>query len=444
MKSEIVLYIPQEEHSAQAVSFKKLLGLRLFTRGILTLAEAGYTNFTLLAPSNQRRAIYKSLGKRVFNNKPSLRIHTIFTRHGRNMDVDSMNELLKINSSKIIFLNTNLLFTKNTLKHWLNLNICDTDVWLGDGDFQHPHLIGMQGTLFQDVLENQKKSDQTIEAILRTILTLAQKQVRMPPDEPVFYVASDKDIRRGERYLTERIRFSTTGIVARYINKRISLPISRVLAKLRISPNTITVFNMLIGLSAGIGAAGRTYTGLLLGAILFQLASIIDGCDGEVAKLTFRSSKFGQYIDTISDNFALTSFFLGLTIHHWRVTDNLYAFVWGAALLLGIAILLVIMMTYLKHNTNSFSLVTYDKEYLEKLPPNYPVFLLKFIQYGKYLLKKDCFSFMFLLSAIIGILPAWLYITTIGVWVGVFVLVYLNLKPVLVKNGFSDKIGLLA
>lgn len=438
MHSEIVIYIPQENRAAHAQAFHRLLGVRVFMRGILTLADAGYNNFTLLAPNNQRRMIQKVMSRRLFRKKPGLRIRTIFTKHPYSCDTDAITELQRIQSDKVILLNSNLLFSKKAITSWIEVNTGKSDLWIGSGDYQHPHLLGAKGEIFQQELQKAKNSNATFAAIIRSIVANTTNQIKIPPDEPLFYISGEADVKKAERYLCEQIRLATTGYVAKYINKRISLPISRVLARLRVSPNTITVINMFIGLSAGIGSAGRTYTGLLLGAILFQTASIIDGCDGEVAKMTFRTSKFGQYIDTISDNFALVSFFVGLTIHQWRVTDDLYAFVWGGALLGGIGVLLAIMMTYLKHNTNSFSLVTYDKEFIQKLPASYPKALITFISYGKYLIKKDCFSFIFLLSAIFGILPMWLYATTATVWIGVFILVYLNIKPALTKGTVRD------
>jgi CDP-L-myo-inositol myo-inositolphosphotransferase len=185
----------------------------------------------------------------------------------------------------------------------------------------------------------------------------------------------------------------------------------------------------MIGLCAGIGAAGFTYKGVLIGAILFELASIIDGCDGEVAKLTFRTSKFGQYIDSISDNLSLSAFITGMMIHEYRVTKSYHAFIWGGMLLIGAGLILVIMADYLKKKTNSASFVTYDKEFLQKLDRgNTPRFILWLIKYLKIFFKKDFFSTMFLVTAIFGILHWWFYIIAVGVWGGVAVLLYLRAR----------------
>ena len=40
----------------------------------------------------------------------------------------------------------------------------------------------------------------------------------------------------------------------------------------------------------------------VLGSLLFLLSTIMDGCDGEIARLTFQESAFGAKLDLITDN----------------------------------------------------------------------------------------------------------------------------------------------
>lgn len=52
--------------------------------------------------------------------------------------------------------------------------------------------------------------------------------------------------------------------------------------------------------------------GLVLGAILFQAASIFDGVDGEIARATFRTSARGAMLDSVIDAATNLSFIAGL------------------------------------------------------------------------------------------------------------------------------------
>src|SRR5262249_28043354 len=49
----------------------------------------------------------------------------------------------------------------------------------------------------------------------------------------------------------------------------------------------------------------------LMGAVLFQAQSVLDGCDGEMSRLTFRGSRLGEWLDTIGDDLTNYGFFAG-------------------------------------------------------------------------------------------------------------------------------------
>ena len=103
------------------------------------------------------------------------------------------------------------------------------------------------------------------------------------------------------------------GIVSRYVNRPISQSISRVLLTI---PG-VTPFHATMG-TAALGAAMAMClvfggpVGLVLGAILFQAASIFDGVDGEIARATFRTSARGAMLDSVIDAATNLSFIAGL------------------------------------------------------------------------------------------------------------------------------------
>lgn len=226
----------------------------------------------------------------------------------------------------------------------------------------------------------------------------------------------------------EKIRLSTPGPVAKHLNKRISLPISWRLAQWRIHPNIISLFNMAFGISSGFFVAKGTYSFYLLGGFIFQMASVFDGCDGEVAKLNNKTSKLGEWLDTISDNGALLSFFTGLMIAFARNHTPAVTGIIASLLILGLGGLFFQIIAFLKASTQSASLVTFDKEYLSKLPLDNQSFLMRLIRYGKVLMRKDCFSLIFFLSAVVGLLPIWIYTATTVIWIANGVLLWLKIK----------------
>jgi CDP-L-myo-inositol myo-inositolphosphotransferase len=85
---------------------------------------------------------------------------------------------------------------------------------------------------------------------------------------------------------------ATDGIFARF-NRRISIPISRRLVRFPITPNMVSLFTLGVSFLAGACFFMVGYLNIVLGALLGVFASILDGCDGEVARLKLRESEFG-------------------------------------------------------------------------------------------------------------------------------------------------------
>ena len=93
--------------------------------------------------------------------------------------------------------------------------------------------------------------------------------------------------------------------------------IARVLVKLRVTPNALT----LVGgaFTAGAGACyalgvGRNYTMLVWAAVLLILASACDMLDGAVARIGGKSSVFGEFLDSTVDRFSDFAIYAGIAI----------------------------------------------------------------------------------------------------------------------------------
>ncbi|MBW2005204.1 MAG: CDP-alcohol phosphatidyltransferase family protein, partial [Deltaproteobacteria bacterium] len=46
------------------------------------------------------------------------------------------------------------------------------------------------------------------------------------------------------------------------------------------------------------------YSNLVIGTLLAHLSSVIDGCDGEIARLKFQVTEFGGWFDAVLDRYA--------------------------------------------------------------------------------------------------------------------------------------------
>ena len=135
----------------------------------------------------------------------------------------------------------------------------------------------------------------------------------------------------------QRVEGTLDGVIDRHVNRRISRPLSRLFMKLGCSPNVITVLSLVIGLTGAVCFAAGSYRAGIVGALLFQLAVILDCCDGEVARLTFAESPLGQALDLVSDNIVHVAVFAGIAWGAYQ--ENVVSSGYLPLLLGGIAVL---------------------------------------------------------------------------------------------------------
>jgi phosphatidylglycerophosphate synthase len=123
------------------------------------------------------------------------------------------------------------------------------------------------------------------------------------------------EIRAAENLLLRSLRKITDGIFAYWFDRKISTAISRYLVRTRVTPNQISVFTVVPALLGAVllAAPGRLLSGL--GAILYLISTILDGCDGEVARLKYLESAKGARLDLLCDNIGLVALFLGIIVH---------------------------------------------------------------------------------------------------------------------------------
>jgi len=125
------------------------------------------------------------------------------------------------------------------------------------------------------------------------------------------------------------------GPVSRYLNRPVSIMISRRLVDHPITPNQISLFSFLCSvLAAGLFALDG-YFALLLGGLMAQFASIVDGCDGEVARLKYQCSAYGGWFDAVLDRYADAFLLFGLTWHAYTDKIDSYILLIGFMAIIG-------------------------------------------------------------------------------------------------------------
>ena len=125
---------------------------------------------------------------------------------------------------------------------------------------------------------------------------------------------------------------SYDGIVSRYLNRPLSRPAARALARTPATPNAMTSVTLLLAIAAAaMLAAGWN----IAGGIGIQVVSVVDGVDGELARLKNMATRFGAVFDAVTDRYADALMLAGMTVYAVRFEDLPRAEVVGALALAG-------------------------------------------------------------------------------------------------------------
>ena len=125
--------------------------------------------------------------------------------------------------------------------------------------------------------------------------------------------------RAAEDAVFEDLMRGDLGLVARFINKKISFRLTRyLLVHLPITPNMVTLLAGALGLYGAFLISTGTYDHIVLGFLFAQFQSILDGCDGELARVRFQQTSIGEWLDTIVDDVLNLALVLAIGVALWR------------------------------------------------------------------------------------------------------------------------------
>jgi phosphatidylglycerophosphate synthase len=191
--------------------------------------------------------------------------------------------------------------------------------WMGDSalalvtDRQPVGIYGMTAARMVELANQCPPGTRTIEAS-QEWFTSSDAVVCVPvPGSQWQHVLTSEDRLAAEQKLDQWLVKPTDGVFAR-MNRKVSIPISRQVIKYPITPNMVSLFTLGVSFLAGVFFAFGGRANMLAGAVLSVLASILDGCDGEVARLTFQESAFGCWLETICDYLYYVFVFAGMMI----------------------------------------------------------------------------------------------------------------------------------
>ena len=147
-----------------------------------------------------------------------------------------------------------------------------------------------------------------------------------------------------ERCLWASLASNADGWVDRYFNRPVGRPLSRLLVRTPATPNMVSILATLIGLVSALMFGLGTQMCALWGAVLLQISAVMDCVDGDLARVSFKESSLGRWLDIVGDQIVHVCLFVGIGIGLWRGGSDAPVLALGMSAGSGVVIAFAVVM----------------------------------------------------------------------------------------------------
>ena len=345
-----------------------LMGLSLIERVILTANKAGLTDFYVVTGYNGEK-VQQYLNR--FSQNQNINITHITNEEWEKGNGTSIFKAKKLLNENFILLMGDHIFDETILVRLTNEKITDDEVVLAvdynietnklvDLDDVTRVLVEEDNNRILNIGKNIKKynaydtgiflcSPEIFSAIEESlhnddtslsggIKVLAGRGKAKTFDINDFYwidVDDEKTHKLAENKLLATLKKASDGPISRYLNRPISTRITRHLLRTDTTPNHVSFSSFILAMLGAFFFFSGEYINLVIGAILAQVSSVIDGCDGEIARLKFQATNFGGWFDAVLDRYADGFLLFGLTYYVYFTNNNFLYIAIGFLAIIG-------------------------------------------------------------------------------------------------------------
>jgi phosphatidylglycerophosphate synthase len=237
-------------------------------------------------------------------------------------------------------------------------------------------------------------------------------------------VRGPADVREAEVELVRRSGKATDGIYSRF-NRMLCRPAVRWLSHTPITPNAVTFVGLAVSVAAGLCFAQGSWLWDVAGAVGFFLSGLVDEIDGMLARVTFQESAFGCWLETMVDYSSYLLIFAGMAAGGYRNGGWIYLPL-GASLLLGSVLAFVVISFQRRLAAPPERPNEYSGRYLAALDRDSANPISFAVRHLQFLTKKGVLMHYILLFAVLGALPALLFLSAAGANIAWIVTIYFN------------------
>ena len=343
-----------------------LLGLSLIGRVVLTAKKSSLTDFYVVTGYNGEK-VRQYLDS--FSQRTNINITHITNEEWEKGNGISVLKARKLLNENFILLMGDHIFEESILVRLKNERIADGEVILAvDYNIKTNNLVdGNDSTkvlvqdnrildigkniknynaydtgiflcspgIFSAIEESLHNGDSSLSGGIRVLASNGKVKTFDIKDDYWIDLDDEKTFKKAERKLLDTLKKTTDGPIARYLNRPISTRITRYLLKTDITPNYVSFFSFILAMLGALFFFFGGYINLVIGAILAQVSSVINGCDGEIARLKFQVTEFGGWFDAVLDRYADAFLLFGLTYYVYLTNRNFLTLSIGFLAIIG-------------------------------------------------------------------------------------------------------------
>ena len=152
-----------------------------------------------------------------------------------------------------------------------------------------------------------------------------------------------------EDELWETMGSSTDGLVDTYFNRPAGRLVSKLLIHTSATPNEISVFATIVGASAAVCLGQGDQRWDIIGALVLQLSAAIDCVDGDIARMVFKESKLGKWLDLVGDQVVHVALFVAIAMGVAAAKPEVPALALGVSAAIGVLIAFGVVLRGMLH-----------------------------------------------------------------------------------------------
>jgi phosphatidylglycerophosphate synthase len=339
-----------------------------------------------------------------------------FRELGQEMDLCTLIRHEAATSESVILVSGDTVFKPQLLHNALE--------WQGTGalalatDRELAGIYVLPQSVALDVFGKCKLRGQALADVHLCVRSRKFAVIKDVPADMWHKVACPEDLPDAERKLDSWLMKPTDGLFARN-NRRVSIPISRQLIKLPLTPNMVSIFVLGVSFSSGLFFARGGYWSTLLGAFLSVAASVLDGCDGEVARLKLQSTRFGCWLETVCDYLYYLFVFGGMALGLTRSSGNTIYLAWGTLLCFG-AVMSFLVVSFTRQRFSGSQPEKFLAVWQKKAESQSSNPLLFLGRHTEFIIRRCFFPYALFFFALLNLTKVAFVMTAIGanlVWV---------------------------